>query len=463
MFIIKSILRPRVVATLALSTVLGAFSAGVHAENTTLPPSDIITRDAEIAMQFFHQQNFTEALNYYERAISRSARVNGEQHRDTARYKNDIGVVYLEMEKYAQARDILMQAARIAGKLPNELNSATIYRNLGATFFNLGDYEKAVNWHQKALSVREGIPDAENSDIAGAYGDIAVVFKGLGSTLDWCLKAWMTQKHEIGAGHLKEGKYAKARDVLTQAAKIADMASNSKDPESIEIAAMVYGSLGLAHYRLGDNTKALEWHRKALAIRESVLGKGHPGTAVAYVNVAVAEARLGNHEKALENLQEAVPTFEKSNSDRQSDAGIVYTNISWVYSSMRDYDNAEEWARKALEANEKNFGTDHPSAGMSHASIATTYLNRCRCDKAVPGQCQLDKAGSDQCQFDKAVDSYLQAYRICRAGLGEANPQTKSIRANLEKAYKLAHQKIKNPTPFNNWLKESLAHAGAGI
>ena len=61
----------------------------------------------------------------------------------------------------------------------------------------------------------------------------------------------------------------------------------------------------------GNYSEALKWHRKALSIREKVLGKEHPDTATTCNNIAVVYASQGNYSKALEWYRKTLLIEEK--------------------------------------------------------------------------------------------------------------------------------------------------------
>ncbi|MDR2637836.1 MAG: tetratricopeptide repeat protein, partial [Zoogloeaceae bacterium] len=65
---------------------------------------------------------------------------------------------------------------------------------------------------------------------------------------------------------------------------IVAIGMNKSDNKLIK-QATTYSDLGLASYKQGDYSKALEWYRKALDISEKVLGKEHPDMAVIYYNI----------------------------------------------------------------------------------------------------------------------------------------------------------------------------------
>jgi pentatricopeptide repeat protein len=62
---------------------------------------------------------------------------------------------------------------------------------------------------------------------------------------------------------------------------------------------------------LGDYVSALEWYNQALAIREGVLGFGHPSTAITYNGLAMVYSAQGDYAKALEYFEKALAISEK--------------------------------------------------------------------------------------------------------------------------------------------------------
>jgi pentatricopeptide repeat protein len=61
----------------------------------------------------------------------------------------------------------------------------------------------------------------------------------------------------------------------------------------------------------GNYEDALEYDEKSREIREKVLGKGHPSTAITYNNMAGVYANQGEYETALEYYRKAYTIFLK--------------------------------------------------------------------------------------------------------------------------------------------------------
>lgn len=450
-----------------------------------------IAQETQLAKKYADQHRYTDALDHYKKALSASIAANGEQHSDVARYKNEIGVVYINMGKYADARNFLTQAAEIAEKNKklgsDNPDSAAIYKNLGFALYRLSDHENALIWHQKALAVRESTLGTESLEVAETCADIAAAYEGQGNyqaALDWYNKALKIRGKALGAGHptvaaiydriaavhqlwgepgetqdqhekavaahddtgakkisphhsaalnsFRQGDYENALKSYKQALAIEEKNLGTQDPVTMA----TRNNIAVVYEKKGDHKQAVAWYKKTLADREKVFGKGHYSTAETYSNIAVTEAQSGNNESALENLRKAIKVFENTVGEEHPHSAIAYTNMAWVYSRMKSYDKAEGWARKAMVINEKLFGKEHPTTGKSYSNVAMTYMNREQYDKAIPG--------------------YLEAYRIYLAKYGDGNSQTRSMRSSLERAYKQANIRIKDSKPFNDWLAESL-------
>ena len=70
-------------------------------------------------------------------------------------------------------------------------------------------------------------------------------------------------------------------------------------------------ALALAYIGREDYDKAMEYHLKALEIRETMLGMEHPDTATSYNNIGLVYHNQGDYPKALEYYTKALAIREK--------------------------------------------------------------------------------------------------------------------------------------------------------
>ena len=154
----------------------------------------------------------------------------------TQRFASDLymGSEFLDYRGYyGHAARLLQNAAHAAERQGNLRNYSTHLGNLGNTYFFLGDYPKAIDFHAKALATARQIGDRRAEGIL------------LG---------------QLGNAHYVLGDYSKALAYNQQALEIQRQIND----KSGEVG--VLGNLGNAYDSLGDYPKAIDFYQQALAI-----------------------------------------------------------------------------------------------------------------------------------------------------------------------------------------------------
>ena len=221
----------------------GCLGARGEAENRKVAQLAEETRNAKKDTE---RGSYAFALRRYQNVLSELARIHGPQHGCIAVYKNEIGIVYMNMGRYDRAREAFAQAADIAGKLGDskDVDVAAIYNNLGAALGGQGAYEKALSWHWKALAIREKAGDA---DTAQTCNDIASLYD-------------------------RQGKYGKALEWYARTLAIREKVLGARHPETL----MTYDGIATVHEHMGEYDQARELRNKALAVREKNFGWTNP-------------------------------------------------------------------------------------------------------------------------------------------------------------------------------------------
>jgi tetratricopeptide (TPR) repeat protein len=173
-----------------------------------------------------------------------------------------------------------------------------------------------------------------------------------------------------------------------------------------------YGSLALAR---GDNENAGEYHRRALEIREALLGADHPEVAISLTNVSNALRAQGQHQQSEQMARKALVIFQA-----QLGAGHPYTaashnnlgnslleqgrHIAWddPERARPYFDQAEEHYRAAVAIREALSGSEH-------ASIATNFHN-------------LGEAQRSRGNYPDARKSLERSLEIKRQHMAEDHP-----------------------------------------
>ena len=265
----------------------------------------------------------------------------------------NLGNAYKSLGDFRKAIEYHENHLKIAIEIGDRAGEGRAYANLGNAFVSLGDFRKAIEYHEKHLKIAIEIGDRAGE--GGAYGYLGNAYKSLG---DFRKAIEYHEKHlkiaiEIG-GRAGEGG--------------------------------AYANLGNAFYSLGDFRKAIEYHEKHLKIAIEIGGRAGEGGA--YGN-------LGNAYKSLGDFRKAIKYHEKDlkiaiEIGGRAGEGRAYGNLGNAFYSLGDF-------RKAIEYHEKDL------------KIAIEIG-----DRAKEGACyhNIGKGYSELGQFDIAVDDFVSAVGV---------------------------------------------------
>ena len=189
------------------------------------------------------------------------------------------------------------------------------------------------------------------------------------------------------------------------------------NPEFLRNSATLLNNLGGVYEAQGEYEKALENYRKALSIKERVLGKNHPATAATYNNMGGVYRAKGEYEKALEYYGKALEIFERVLGKDHPDTATTYNNIALVFDAQGEYQKALEYYRNALSIRECVLGKDH-------LSTATTYNNMALVFRA-------------QGEYENALEYFRKAFLIVERELGKDHPLTATMYNNMGGVYRV--------------------------
>ena len=229
---------------------------------------------------------------------------------------------------------------------PDSKNLATGYDNVGSTYGDLGEHQKALEYLLKALAIRERVLPEDHPDLAQSYNNVGSTYGDLGDhekELEYDLKALAIRERVLPEDH-------------------PDLATS-------------YNNVGMTYGDLGEHQKALEYQQKALAIRKRVLPENHPDLAISYNHLGYTYSYLGDYEKALEFLLKALTIQEQILPPIHPALAHSFDNIGSVYNDLGDHEKELEYNQKALAVRERVLPGNHPDLALSCSSIAWTYYD----------------------------------------------------------------------------------------
>ena len=286
-----------------------------------------------IGLNHYMIGEYEKAFAYFQKALEIRKEKYGLIHSETAEVLHNIGRVFHSQYKYEESLKYYFDALDIRVKVSESMiEIAQSYRSIGLLYTDMGYYDMALDYNEKALSIRKIELGEENEYTAQSECNIGYVYYNLGD-------------------------FKKALEYYFKALTIQKKVHNDYHPSI----AYSYNNIGGVYKRLGDYDHALEYYSKALDIREKILGLEHPDIATSYNNIGLVYYSIGDYDKALEYYSKALVIRKKVLGLEHPDIATSYNNIGLVYYSLGDYDKALEYYSKALDIREKVLGSEHPN------------------------------------------------------------------------------------------------------
>ncbi len=263
--------------------------------------------------------------------------------------------MFKSVAEYQKAKEYHEKALAIRIKIGHREGEASSYENLGIVFKSLSEYVKAEEYLEKALTISIEIGDRKGE--ATSYGNLGIVSQAIGEFVkakEYHGKA-LAIRTEIGdrAGEAVDygnlgtvfyslGEYVQAKIYLEKALAI-NIETGDREGE-----ATAYGNLGTALQSFGENVgKAKVYLEKALTIRTEIGDRA--GEASDYGNLGTVFYSLGEYVQAKIYLDNAL-AISIAIGYRSGEA-TSYENLGTVFRSLGEYIKAKEYHEKALAIN----------------------------------------------------------------------------------------------------------------
>ena len=263
-------------------------------------------------------------------------------------------------------------------KFKNSISSS--YNNIGLVLHNQGNYEKALEYHEKSLKIRQEIGDKKG--IGDCYSNIGIIYK-------------------------IQGNYEKALEYHEKNLKIKQEIGDKRGM------GISYNNIGNIYTEQGNYEMALEYYEKSLKIRQEIGDK--KGIGDCYSNIGIIYKIQGNYEKALEYHEKNLKIKQEIGDKRGM--GISYNNIGNIYTEQGNYEMALDYLLKSKKIKEEiNVITD---LDVTAKALMEVY----------------EKQGNDK----KALESH-KLYVIIKDSLEKMNGIEKEKQRQFHEQYLLEKQ-----------------------
>ncbi len=326
--------------------------------------------------QFYREGYYREIVNLYEPLTHEWSL---EEHIDSKNLPklgwafNILGAAYRSLGEYQKSVYCHHRALTIQRKVGDREGEGGNLCNLGYAYESLGDYQQAITYYEESLLINREV--GNRSFEANCLGNLGSIY-----------------------GYFDE--YHKAIQYHEESLKIK-RAINDRDGEGGGLC-----NLGLMYSYLGQYTKAVDLYKKALEIQREVGNRQFESNALG--NLGDIHHTMKEYESSIEFYQLSLE-LQRAIEDRRGEAKTL-EGLGNVYQSLEQYQKAIDLHQKSIEI--KREIKDWHGEGISLGNLGITY--------AALGE------------YQRATDFYQQSLRIKRE-IGDRDGEGRSL-FNLAKA-----------------------------
>jgi len=251
--------------------------------------------------------------------------------------------------KIEKGIEMCNECLKINRETGNERRESECYEHIGQMYFNLGQCEKSLSYHEKALAMRKGkVSEAQSCNhlclVYTHLNQYEKAFRYAEKALEVGEQFGNREAQGISSTNLsciffRLGQYKKAIEYQEKDLEI------SKECADREGEGTCYNNLGGIYSQLGQFKKSIECFGKALKIVQEIgFRKGEARTCL---NLSKAYAELGEYAKSLEYNEKALPVIRSlGHRDEEGDACLSQASL---YHTLGEYEKSFEYGMKALE------------------------------------------------------------------------------------------------------------------
>ena len=350
---------------------------------------------------------YQSAIDSITKALPIYIKYHGDKHILTLQAMTSLALNLNKLGKIKESLkinlDILEKRSQTVGFYHDDYITSLI--NTSEDLNLLSDFEKSRNYLLTAISLQEEnktsnyTPSLYTTTLSN-YGSILISLNYKDSALFYLNKALVYTRKSIGKNsesyiiklnnlgnyYLHYDDFAFAKIYLDSAVTISENILGSNHPTSIKCLqnlGSAYGQMNdywkaidvemsclkriserrgiknleyahglhqLAYYdsKIGLDSLALKWNKKAYEIRKEILGSKHPKTQLSAFNLSVDYHRLGNIKEALKLLEENLKINIELNGANSNETISTLNNLGLVYYDLKQYNKSLEYLTQAM-------------------------------------------------------------------------------------------------------------------
>ncbi|HSD26216.1 MAG TPA: CHAT domain-containing protein [Vicinamibacteria bacterium] len=407
----------------------GNYKAGLEHLNAALatakeklPPGhlEIARSYHEIGTVYVATGRHREGLELLEKALAMHRAAGGPQSSDVSQILLRMGGAHSDQGDDERALALFGEAESIERALPGQPLLPDVLVGKGAAFWGQGRYDQAIELNDEAVR-REGEGKQRPSTLAAAYinlGNAHWSKSDYDEALAYYQKALTLQVAALGTAHQYVGliHYNMATLHLKKGDHDASIASAEKALEIVvpalgerhDMVVQCYNVLGSAFARKGDPDRALAVLEKARSLQLSLSKEGNRDAAVIETSRAEAYQAKGDLVRAARAFEEALAIDISIYGERNPAVAEDLVALGELSLRKRDRAEALRFFHESIAANTRQAVKAEPDLDPPLDSALTDeYLLR-----ALKGAARARAMGGSLRDLEAAAVVYASAARL---------------------------------------------------
>jgi CHAT domain-containing protein/Tfp pilus assembly protein PilF len=224
----------------------------------------------------------------------------------------------------------------------------------------------------------------------------------------------LQEAHKQYGEALKLQRAGKYHETAAAARRALEIRERILGPDHPDVAATL-NVLAISFWIKGEYAKAEALYQRTLSIFERTLGPENPRIAIILNNLAGLYWEKGDYVKAEPLAQRALAIMERTLGLEHLNVAMAVNTLAIINSSRGDYPKAGPLFERALAIWERTLGREHPHVGLALSNLATVY--------------------TDEGDYAKAEPLYRRALAIREKALGEEHSEVAATLDNLATVY----------------------------
>ncbi|MFN3694360.1 MAG: tetratricopeptide repeat protein, partial [Ignavibacterium sp.] len=300
---------------------------------------------------------------------------------------NNIGLTYRQLGDYDKALEYFNRALTLRLKLlkNNHPLISSSYNNIGNVLFDIKKYDFAIEAHKKALEIRLINFGEDNPQVAASYNN-------------------------IGNSFFRKENYDSALAMYQKSLSIRNKSLKENHPDF----AYSYMNIGSVYSVKNDFANSLKYHNMALLLRKNTFGEKHPLTAGDYLNIAEIYFKKKEYDSTLYFCQKSIVSLVSDFNDSITFKNPELKNISSPQKLLK----ALVLKAEIYYLLSKRNDLEKLAASLNTYNLASELLDKIRTGYKAEGS-KLFLSENSSFLYEKAIRVCNDTYRLTNENLYE--------------------------------------------